>query len=291
MENFICLKGRVCVGPVNKLMVALGISVLLFALSILFADKASAHGYVENSRADLCAKGINTDCGYVKYNPADLEAPGGFPTGGPEDGKIASANGRYPEMDQQWMNRWEKIDIASGLNTFTWVHTANHNTANWRYYITKPDWNPNQPLTRASFDTLPFCSVSHDGTLPEFKDDHLCNVPSDRSGYHVILAVWEVAYTGSTFYQVIDVNIDGDTDPGNGGNPGPGEGPENPGECGYLAWSSSQVYNFGDVVSFNGGHWKARWYTQGQEPGTAGEWGAWEYLGECASVGGHQHHQ
>ncbi|WP_424141112.1 lytic polysaccharide monooxygenase [Sodalis glossinidius] len=26
-----------------------------------------------------------------------------------------------------------------------------------------------------------------------------------RSGYHVILAVWEVANTGNAFYQVIDV--------------------------------------------------------------------------------------
>ncbi|CAK8743194.1 GlcNAc-binding protein A [Sodalis praecaptivus] len=32
-----------------------------------------------------------------------------------------------------------------------------------------------------------------------------------RSGYHVILAVWEVADTGNAFYQVIDVDfVDGD---------------------------------------------------------------------------------
>ncbi|MGV2805610.1 chitin-binding protein, partial [Clostridium perfringens] len=39
-----------------------------------------------------------------------------------------------------------------------------------------------------------------------------CNVPS-RTGYQVILAVWEIADTGNAFYNVIDVNFTG------GGNP------------------------------------------------------------------------
>lgn len=32
-------------------------------------------------------------------------------------------------------------------------------------------------------------------------------MPTDRNGYHLILAVWEIADTGNAFYQVIDVNL------------------------------------------------------------------------------------
>jgi chitin-binding protein len=36
-------------------------------------------------------------------------------------------------------------------------------TRNWRYYLTKQDWNPNQPLTRDAFDLNPFCVI--DGNM------------------------------------------------------------------------------------------------------------------------------
>ncbi|WP_321158336.1 lytic polysaccharide monooxygenase, partial [Providencia stuartii] len=32
-------------------------------------------------------------------------------------------------------------------------------------------------------------------------------IPTDREGYHVILAIWDVADTNNAFYQVIDVNL------------------------------------------------------------------------------------
>lgn len=44
---------------------------------------------------------------------------------------------------------------------------------------------------------------------------HKVNVPTDRSGYHVILAVWDIDDTANAFYQVIDVNLkNGDLGPG-----------------------------------------------------------------------------
>ncbi|MGP2688349.1 lytic polysaccharide monooxygenase, partial [Serratia nevei] len=36
---------------------------------------------------------------------------------------------------------------------------------------------------------------------------HQCNIPADRSGSHVILAVWDIADTANAFYQAIDVNL------------------------------------------------------------------------------------
>ncbi|MFY7068025.1 chitinase C-terminal domain-containing protein [Nocardiopsis changdeensis] len=62
-----------------------------------------------------------------------------------------------------------------------------------------------------------------------------------------------------------------------GGDPGGGE----PGDCTAPAWASGTVYNGGDVVSHNGSEWRAQWWTQGDEPGTTGEWGVWRLVGAC----------
>lgn len=175
-----------------------------------FSDHIFAHGYVEGpaSRSALCKSGENKDCGSIVYEPQSLEAPKGFPAAGPVDGKIASANGAFPKLDEQSATRWAKVNMSSGQNTFTWKLTAAHSTASWKYYITKPNWNPNAALTRDSFDLTPFCSINFGGVNPPFSYSNSCNVPA-RSGYHVILAVWEVADTANAFYNVIDVNFSG----------------------------------------------------------------------------------
>jgi chitinase len=51
--------------------------------------------------------------------------------------------------------------------------------------------------------------------------------------------------------------------------------------CTAAQWSSSAIYVGGNTVSWNGHTWKAKWWTQGEEPGTTGEWGVWQDLGPC----------
>ncbi len=110
-------------------------SILLIAsiCLILFPGNSSALGYVEGpaSRAALCKSGQNTDCGPIVYEPQSLEAPKGFPAAGPADGKIASANGAFPKLDEQSAPRWSKVNISAGTNTFTWKLSANHATTSW----------------------------------------------------------------------------------------------------------------------------------------------------------------
>lgn len=108
-------------------------------------QSAYAHGFVEkpSSRAALCSQNygaLNLNCGNVMYEPQSLEAPKGFPDGGPIDGKIASAGGLFGgTLDQQTSSRWFKNTIKGGANTFTWKYTAAHSTSKWHYYITKRD--------------------------------------------------------------------------------------------------------------------------------------------------------
>ncbi len=47
------------------------------------------------------------------------------------------------------------------------------------------------------------------------------------------------------------------------------------------SWDPAQVYWGGDEVCHKGKLWRAKWWTQGEEPGTTGKWGVWEALGWC----------
>jgi predicted carbohydrate-binding protein with CBM5 and CBM33 domain len=196
---------------------------LAVGATMLMAQAAMAHGYVANppSRAYLCQQAKNVNCGGVQYEPQSVEGPDGdprFPVGGPPDGEIAGAgNSTWSPLNEQTSDRWVKTDITAGeTRTFTWAFTAAHSTRDIRYFITKNGWNPNMPLTRAELETKPFCEYSFNGATADTKPSTICTIPADHKGYHVILGVWDVADTASSFYSAVDVNIKG------GGTPTPG---------------------------------------------------------------------
>lgn len=194
-------------------LAALGGTVTLVAAGVLTAAPSSAHGYVNapESRSYLCKVGVNTDCGGVEYEPQSLEYLKGFPEAGPADGQIASAGGQFGgALDEQTADRWAKTDIVTGPMLFDWTYTAPHSTAKWHYYMTKEGWDPNSPLDRADLELI--WEVQHDGSKASTNPDHVIDIPADRSGYHVILAVWDVADTVNAFYNVIDVNVIGSGD-------------------------------------------------------------------------------
>jgi predicted chitinase len=55
--------------------------------------------------------------------------------------------------------------------------------------------------------------------------------------------------------------------------------------CSAAAWSSGAVYVGGNQVTHAGAAWRAKWWTQGETPGTTGEWGVWERTGTCDGGG------
>ncbi len=189
-------------------------SISAVIISLAMQQLSAAHGYVSSpeSRGYACKTGKNVNCGSVQWEPQSIEAPSGFPVVGPADGKIASANiANFSALDEQTAIRWHKNAVQSGVVPFTWTFTANHVTRNWRYYITKPQWNVNSVLTRNSFDLTPFCSASGHMVRPPMEVTHSCRLPADRTGHHIVLAVWEVGDTSNSFYNVVDLNIGGDT--------------------------------------------------------------------------------
>jgi len=199
---------------------------LVIGVAVAVVPPAAAHGYVSApySRALACKMGLNTNCGSIVYEPQSLEAPKGYPQAGPADGRIASAGGQFPRLDEQTYGRWYKNEISPGPLRVGWTYTAPHRTSQWRYYLTKQSWDPSGPLERRDFDLI--STVTHDGSAASTNLTHTIPIPASRSGYHVILAVWDVADTTNAFYNVIDVTITGSAaplDPGQPTTPGGGQ--------------------------------------------------------------------
>lgn len=136
----------------------------------------------------------------------------------PPDGRIASGGSEPDAVRLDEVRDWPKVDLRSGAEVpFQWNFSAKHKTRRYNYFVTKEGWDPTVPLSRAQFEPEPFATYKPHGNMPfkdmpdpsedpHFDQPHTVRLP-ERSGYHVILGVWEVADTGHAFYQVIDVNF------------------------------------------------------------------------------------
>lgn len=208
----------------KQLLTTLLCSTAIFSTLMINQTNASAHGFVESppsrgyqGRLDRDTIGYNA--AFAKYgnvitNHQSLEARKGFPQAGPADGRIASAEGGLGQindfvLDNQTSSRWTKQEVTQGPMNIVWNYTAPHSTAKWHYYITKADWNPDAPLARDSFELI--STIDHDASPATNNPNQLINIPNDRLGYHVVLAVWDIADTANAFYNVIDVNVKGST--------------------------------------------------------------------------------
>ena len=176
---------------------------LLLSLLLCCSCLAWSHGYVEQpaSRAYQCKLKNNTNCGPVQYEPQSVEGVKGFPLQGPADGHLASAGKvEFYAIDAQETFRWTHNLVQESNIDFHWLLTAVHKTTKWEYFITNPNWDPNQPLSRSQFNLTPFCKVEKI-EVPTKQVRHNCNLPKGYNGYHVVLAVWTINDTGNAFYQ------------------------------------------------------------------------------------------
>jgi chitin-binding protein len=134
----------------------------------------------------------------------------------PADGKIASAEQATGQFLDEPGTHWKKHEVRSGdLLDISWGYSTAHKTRRFNYFITKPGWDPSQKLSRAQFEEKPFFVDLYPYTphwayeaelMPPIPTVHTLTLP-ERDGYHVLLAVWEVANTGNAFYQVIDLDF------------------------------------------------------------------------------------
>ncbi len=234
------------------------------------APSAEAHGWVTDppSRQDNCSTGnTDFDCGGVKYEPQSVEAPKGSM-------QCSGGNEAFAILDDESQN-WPVKNVGSSA-TIQWKLTAAHNTSLWEYFV----------------DGKLHKSYDQKGQQPASNITHtLTDLPA---GKHTILARWNVSNTAMAFYNCIDINVGGTTNP----DPDPTTDPTvdptteptvdpttEPGTCDATPWSSSKAYGSGDKVAFDGNEYSAKWWTQGDKPSDSGTWGVWTKLGPCGDDG------
>jgi chitin-binding protein len=134
-------------------------------------------------------------------------------------------NGNPTPWDQSI--NWPTNSMTAGPKTFTWdISWGPHfsDTENFRYWITKPDfqYQIGRPLTFSDFEDAPFCSLTYNDATPNANPDVIpnpgnatfqtrCNVPQ-RTGRHVIYAEWgRNQWTFERFHGCIDAVFQGGT--------------------------------------------------------------------------------
>jgi chitin-binding protein len=196
-----------------------------------FRNEHVRHGHVFSPESRATFAYLDGKLGYYdtnsleagKFFPAtasgltDNAAPTDIPNAAPPaDGEIASAGFPAALFLDEPGTHWKKHTVRAGdAIRFSWNYSARHASRRYNYFITKHDWNPHEKLSRSQFETEPFHKVEsllqpywehEDGLWPPAPTTHEIVLP-ERVGYHVVLAVWEVANTGNAFYQVVDLEF------------------------------------------------------------------------------------
>ncbi|MEU5523102.1 lytic polysaccharide monooxygenase [Streptomyces sp. NPDC047860] len=199
------------------------------ALTGLSAAPASAHGSVgdpvsrvaqcyaegpESPRSAACKAAVATGGTQALYdwNGIRIGDAGGRHQELIPDGKLCSAgNEAFKGLDLARAD-WPATSVNSGSYTFKYRVTAPHK-GTFKVYITKPGYDPSQPLAWDDLDLAHPVATSTDpaasggfytfgGTLPE------------RSGKQLLYAVWQRSDSPEAFYSCSDVTFGGGSQAG-----------------------------------------------------------------------------
>ncbi|WP_067502007.1 lytic polysaccharide monooxygenase [Actinoplanes sp. TFC3] len=124
---------------------------------------------------------------------------------------------------------WPVTHLTSGASMrFDYNNWAKH-PGTFRLYITKDSWSPARPLAWSDLESTPFSSVTNPESIggPGTADGRYtwtADLPSGKSGRHLIYSVWQRSDSQETFYGCSDVTFDG----GNGEVTGMGNGSSTP---------------------------------------------------------------
>ncbi|QGA81650.1 Chitin-binding protein [Halomicrobium sp. LC1Hm] len=200
-----------------------------------------------------------------------------------DDGELCSAGSeRYAPYDEP--GDWPSTTIEPGTQTFTLDLTAPHEAKYFRFYMTKDGWNPDTAL---AWDDLELIHETDPMSPTGTTEISGVDVPDRNNKEHIIYMVWQRSDSPEAFYSCSYVDVAG-ADDGNDDTPDQPDTPtdtpdqpdtptDTPDQPDVPAWDSGAAYTSGDQVTYNGKTWEAKWWTQGDEPGSS-EWGPWEQV-------------
>ena len=176
----------------------------VFGSAIVTSGTANAHGTVispesrvwncrqegpESLQSDACiaARAESGTQQFYDWNGIRQGQAGGDHRSVVPDGQLCSGGdpGTFGGMNLTRPD-WISTTVSSGPQTFTWNNSAAHATQYYRYYITRPDYSVDEPLTWADLEEI----AQTDPSPADFNPSHTVDLPS-RSGRHVVYAVWQ----------------------------------------------------------------------------------------------------
>ncbi|WP_105968766.1 lytic polysaccharide monooxygenase auxiliary activity family 9 protein [Streptomyces geranii] len=190
-------------------------------LTLSAAGPAQAHGAPTKpvSRAYACSPDGGATAGTAACRAA-LTANGGAPftfwdnvrvpdVAGRDravipDGKLCSGGlSAYRGLDLARAD-WPSTTLTPGARlTMTYRSTIPH-TGTFKMFLTKPGYDPAQPLTWSDLPERPFAEVK-DPALTGDAYRLAMTLPSDRTGRHVLYTIWQNSSTPDTYYSCSDV--------------------------------------------------------------------------------------
>ncbi|MFF6993934.1 lytic polysaccharide monooxygenase [Streptomyces sp. NPDC008313] len=215
------------------------VGVLPLALAAFAATPAAAHGSMgdpvsrvsqcyaegpESPRSAACAAAVAAGGTQALYdwNGIRIGDANGRHQELIPDGKLCSAgNDEFKGLDLA-RSDWPATSVSSGAYTFKYRVTAPHK-GTFKVYITKPGYDPSKPLAWGDLDLSAPVATKTDpvaaggfytfsGTLPE------------RSGKHLLYAVWQRSDSPEAFYSCSDISYGGANGAGEAGSGDSGSG-------------------------------------------------------------------
>jgi chitin-binding protein len=135
------------------------------------------------------------------------------------DGKLCSANNeQFKGLDLARAD-WPATRVSSGSHTFKYRVTAPHK-GTFKVYITKPGYDPAKPLAWKGLDLANPVATSTDPAATGGFYTFSGSLPQ-RSGKHLLYAVWQRSDSPEAFYSCSDVSFGGGGGAAGGAAPAP----------------------------------------------------------------------
>ncbi|MGK9464391.1 lytic polysaccharide monooxygenase auxiliary activity family 9 protein [Streptomyces sp. G6] len=137
------------------------------------------------------------------------------------DGKLCSANDpAFKGMDLARAD-WPATSVSSGSYTFKYRVTAPHK-GTFKVYITKPGYDPSKPLGWGDLDLSAPVATATDPAASGGFYTFAGELP-ERSGKHLLYAVWQRSDSPEAFYSCSDISFGGAGGSGGGNGTAAGD--------------------------------------------------------------------
>ncbi|WP_229913528.1 lytic polysaccharide monooxygenase auxiliary activity family 9 protein [Streptomyces capitiformicae] len=99
---------------------------------------------------------------------------------------------------------WPSARLSPGSTLNLTYRTTIPHTGTFKLFLTKPGYDPTEPLEWSDLPEEPFASIT-DPTLRDGSYRFSAKLPADRSGRHVLYTIWQNTSTVDTYYSCSDV--------------------------------------------------------------------------------------